>query len=228
MHRIKLPFWYLWTVKKTEENVACTLLKMPLVSMVSHQLCCAQDLRCDPDCAASRKITQPNSDSNCRADQTLKKTCGVLSKGRERHKLALMSVLSCMSLVPGLNYQQGLTSDFSIRWSLVNLKDTVQISTLEGTFTYWVTSPSRWAKPRSFGGFCPWHMVKSCKGGKLVLKEENVKMAVAGQLCPHAMSEGRCSQKSLNTGQTHNWYFPVSPFSRKAIYCRSRGHGFPL
>lgn len=89
-------------------------------------------------------------------------------------------------------------------WSLVNLKDAVQIS----TFTYRVTSPCHCTKLDSFWGFCPWHMVKSC-AGKVVPKDENVRMYRIS-VAPHPISEDRCSQKSLNAGQTHSWYFPAS------------------
>lgn len=112
MHSGKFPFGS-WEQQarpwEAEQSQPGALLEMPWLSVLLHQLFCLEDWE------ARGKLTQPNSDNNCRAARPQKKTRKFLTQGRGWDRLTLMSALSCLSLVPQLTYRRGHTSDFSIK-----------------------------------------------------------------------------------------------------------------
>lgn len=120
MHTRKFPCWHLWTVNKILWNpvkqtylVPCWKCRYFLCYCTSFSALKTWDKI--PPVFGSGKLTQPNSNNHCRAEPPRPKMCRVLSKGRGRGELTRMSVLSCMSLVPKLNYQHSHISDFSLK-----------------------------------------------------------------------------------------------------------------
>lgn len=140
--------------------------------------------------------------------------CKILIQGRGWHRLTLMSAPSCLSLVPQLNYQQGHTSDFSIKMFYVEPGEFERHWKCFGRSLPFLSHSSLpvW-KTRQFWVFCPWHMVKGCRGN-LVPKEEKISMVVVGQLSPTSHLWGQMlTEKGKHRADTSLPHSPACPNS---------------
>lgn len=145
-----------------------------------------------------------------------KKTCQVLIQGRGWHRLTLKSALSCLSLVPQLNYWQGHISDFSIkmfyvepggferRWKCFPFLSHSSLPVCKNQAVFGFSGPGMW--------------LRTCAKGR------KSKDGCPGSAEPHIPSLKADGPRERQT----ELILPFLTLLPAPIHCWSRGHSLPL